>query len=79
MLCFEAVFCDVPGVAFVVEAVPSNPADPDVAARSLKEKRLIDRWIPLCIEEEVGTEDMPPADAAAAAVAAAKAQKPKGK
>mmetsp|Transcript_20439 Transcript_20439/g.38382 ORF Transcript_20439/g.38382 Transcript_20439/m.38382 type:complete len:229 (-) Transcript_20439:26-712(-) len=60
MLCFASVFSDVPNVKLAnPEIVPSDCFDAAVVARKVKEKRLIERWIPLCFEEEAGHQDMP--------------------
>lgn len=59
MICFKLAYIDAPNVELLSEAVPSDPTDPFVISRTEKEKRLIERWIPMCLEEERGHPDMP--------------------
>uniref|UniRef100_A0A7S4NEE4 DUF218 domain-containing protein n=1 Tax=Odontella aurita TaxID=265563 RepID=A0A7S4NEE4_9STRA len=73
LLCFAAVFSDVPNVTLAEpEVVPSDPTDPEVITRKSKEKMLIDRWIPLCFNEEKDHPDCPNVESATAAMNAIK-------
>lgn len=68
LLCFKAVYCDTPNVTLVADAVSSDPSDPQVVERKEKEKKLIKRWIPMCLKEEKDHPDMPNVDIAAQSI-----------